>query len=97
VTGPDGEKTSGFLLVTTCHRVWNLAGRGLSKVEPMKLGDSSKLQEGPGHRGGVGGMESATERGLSPGKNLPGLEYILENAIYTSPPYANFGVQPHRI
>ena len=94
VTGPDGEKTNGFFVGYDHATGFGiLQAEGLSKVEPMKLGDSSKLQEGaPVIVAGFGGMESATGARVITRKEFTGgWEYILENAIYTSPPYANFG------
>jgi S1-C subfamily serine protease len=94
VTGPDGAKTNGFFVGYDHVTGFGLLrAEGLLKVEPMKLGDSSKLQEGdPVIVAGFGGMESATGARVIVRKEfIGGWEYILEDAIYTSPPYANFG------
>jgi S1-C subfamily serine protease len=93
VTGPDGEKTNGFFVGYDHGTGFGLLrAEGISKVEPMKLGDSSKLQEGdPVIVAGFGGMESAMGARVITRKEFVGSwEYILDDAIYTSPPYANF-------
>lgn len=94
VTGPDGEKTNAFFVGYDHVTGFGLLrAEGLLRVEPMKLGDSSRLQEGdPVIVAGFGGMETAMGvRVITRKEFTGGWEYILEDAIYTSPPYANFG------
>ena len=94
VTGPDGQVMeaafvgydydTGFGLL----RVADTMG-----VTPMKLGNSSDLEAGEpalvaGHKGSgaVSGVRVAAR------KQFVGYwEYLLENAIYTIPPYENYG------
>jgi S1-C subfamily serine protease len=62
-------------------------------VEPLKLGQSSKITEGdPVMAAGYGGAEEAIGARVIIRQDFVGSwEYILENAIYTSPPIAEFG------
>jgi serine protease Do len=62
-------------------------------VEPLKLGQSSKVKEGdPVLVAGYGGEDSIMGARVVSRKEFTGYwEYILEDAIYTSPPYSNFG------
>ena len=63
------------------------------KVKPIKLGRSSQLKEGdPILMVGFGGPEAVLGSRVVSRKEFAGYwEYLLENAIYTSPPYANYG------
>ena len=62
-------------------------------VTPLKLGQSSKLKEGdPILMVGFGGPEEVLGSRVVSRNEFAGYwEYLLENAIYTSPPYANYG------
>jgi S1-C subfamily serine protease len=62
-------------------------------VEPMKLGQSSEAKEGePMLIAGHGGADSVQVARVIARKEFAGYwEYLLENAIFTAPPYANFG------
>jgi S1-C subfamily serine protease len=62
-------------------------------VKPIKLGQSSQLKEGdPVLMVGFGGAEEVLGSRVVSRKAFAGYwEYLLENAIYTSPPYANYG------
>jgi S1-C subfamily serine protease len=62
-------------------------------AEPMKLGESSKVKEGDAVLvAGYGGKESAMgARVISRTQMVGSWEYLLEKAIFTSPPYPNFG------
>jgi S1-C subfamily serine protease len=94
VTGPDGKKrdasfvgydhATGFGILRT-HTPLDAA--------PMGLGQSSTLKEGdPVIVAGPGGPESVFGVRVMARQEFAGYwEYILEDAIYTSPPYANFG------
>jgi S1-C subfamily serine protease len=94
VTGHDGKKfdasfvgydhATGFGILRT-HTPLN--------ESPMRLGQSSILKKGdPVIVAGPGGPESVFGvRVMARGEFAGYWEYILEDAIYTSPPYANFG------
>ena len=94
VTGPEGkgvqasfvgyDHETGFGVLRT-HTPLN--------VEPLKLGQSSKITEGdPVIAAGYGGMDEAVGARVVARQEFVGSwEYILENAIYTSPPIAEFG------
>ncbi len=74
-------------------------GFGLLKVDiplnvsPMKLGSSSELKEGdPALVASHDGSETVTGvRVISRGEFVGYWEYLLDNAIYTIPPYQNYG------
>ncbi len=94
VLGPEG-KTISAVFVGYDHNT----GFGLLRanqplgVEPLKLGESSKVKGGdPVLVAGYGGADSVMAARVVSRKEFTGYwEYILEDAIYTSPPYANFG------
>ena len=62
-------------------------------VKPIRLGQSSKVKEGePVLVAGHGGEESAQAVRVISRKEFAGYwEYLLEDALYTAPAYANFG------
>jgi S1-C subfamily serine protease len=65
----------------------------LLNVAPLKLGSSSDLKQGDpalvaGHKGSD---DVVGVRIVSRGEFVGYWEYLLENAIYTSPPYQNYG------
>ena len=62
-------------------------------VDPIQLGQSSDLKTGdPVLAIGHGGVDSVQGvRVVSRGEFTGYWEYLLENAIYTTPPYANYG------
>ncbi len=62
-------------------------------VTPMKLGQSSTVKAGdPILIAGHGGKDSAMAAGVISRKEFAGYwEYLLEDAIYTAPVFANFG------
>lgn len=74
-------------------------GFGLLKTEkplsvvPMKLGQSSKVKAGdPILVAGHGGKDSAIAAQIITRREFAGYwEYLLEDALFTVPPYANFG------
>jgi S1-C subfamily serine protease len=94
VTGPERkvvqasfvgyDHVTGFGLLRT-HTPLN--------VEPMKLGQSSKITEGdPVMVAAYGGADEAIGARVIIRQDFVGFwEYLLENAIYTSPPIAEFG------
>jgi len=93
VTGPDGKKTraalTGYDHATGFGVLQTEAPLG---VEPLKLGSAAELKEGdPVLVAGHGGLEAATGARVVARREFAGYwEYILENAIYTAPPYAKF-------
>ena len=94
IAGPEG-KTMAANFVGYDHET----GFGLLRaekpmnVEPIKIGDSSKIEEGdPVLVAGYGGVDSVQGVRVIARKEFAGYwEYILENAIFTAPPYASFG------
>ncbi len=62
-------------------------------VKPMKFGQSSKVKEGePVLVAGYGGEEAVQAVRIISKKEFAGYwEYLLEEAFYTAPAYANFG------
>jgi S1-C subfamily serine protease len=65
----------------------------LLNVAPLKLGSSSELKQGDpalvaGHKGS---NDVVGVRVVSRGEFVGYWEYLLENAIYTTPPYQNYG------
>lgn len=94
VTGPEGENTSAsFVGYDYSTGFGLLQTQAPLNVEPMKLGHSSRLKEGdPVVVAGYGGTESAIGARVITRREFTGYwEYLLEDAIYTSPPYADFG------
>lgn len=94
VTGPDGKKRDASYVGYD-----HATGFGILRMQtpidaaPMRLGRSSALKEGdPVIVAGPGGPESVFGvRVMARGEFAGYWEYLLEDAIYTSPPYANFG------
>jgi len=94
VTGPDGKPvgatfvgydySTGFGLLRT-HKPLN--------VSPIKIGQSSEVKEGdPIIVAGHGGEDSVQVGRVISRKEFAGYwEYLINDAIFTSPPYANFG------
>ena len=68
-------------------------GNGVVAVKPLKLGQSSQLKEGdPILMVGFGGPEAVLGSRVVSRKEFAGYwEYLLEDAIYTSPPYPDYG------
>jgi S1-C subfamily serine protease len=62
-------------------------------MKPMKLGESSALKQGdPILVAGSGGSEAVQGALVVSRKEFAGYwEYLVENAIYTNPPYPNYG------
>jgi S1-C subfamily serine protease len=62
-------------------------------IAPLKLGQSIRLKTGdPVLIAGFGGTEAVLGSRVVSRKEFAGYwEYLLENAIYTSPPYPNYG------
>jgi S1-C subfamily serine protease len=74
---------TGFGLIRAVNRL---------NVEPLKLGSSSKLKQGdPALVAGHKGSEDVVGvRVVKRGEFVGYWEYLLDNALYTSPPYQNF-------
>ena len=94
VTGPE-EKPIPATFVGYDHQ----SGFGILRaekplaVEPMKLGESSKVEEGePVLVAGHGGSDAIQAARILSRKEFAGYwEYLLDNAIYTIPAYRNYG------
>jgi S1-C subfamily serine protease len=94
VIGPDGQSMDATF-VGYDHNT----GFGLLRTDkplhvvPMKLGQSSKVKEGePILIAGHGGTDSIQVGRVIVRKEFAGYwEYLLEDAIFTAPPYLNFG------
>ncbi len=94
VTGQDGKPISATF-VGYDHST----GFGLLRTEkpvgvvPMKMGQSSEVKEGDpvlvADHGGSGSVQQA--RVVSRGEFAGYWEYLLEDALYVSPPHPNFG------
>jgi S1-C subfamily serine protease len=94
VTGPDGQTIqAGFVGYDYTSGFGLLRARSPIPVAPMKLGRSSEVKEGdPVIVAGSGGADSAIGTLVVARREYAGSwEYLLEDAIYTSPPYASFG------
>jgi S1-C subfamily serine protease len=78
------DHNTGFGLVRTLN---------LPDVKPLGLGDSAKLKEGdPVLVAGFGGADAAMPAKVVARRDFAGYwEYLLENAVFTSPPYPGFG------
>ena len=93
VTGPGGRKVKAAFVGYD-----HATGFGLVRaesplgVEPIELGRSADIAEGaPVLVAGYGGLESAAGARVVARREFAGYwEYLLENAIYTAPPYAKF-------
>ena len=94
VIGPEG-KTIKAHLVCYDHNT----GFGILRTEkpldvvPMKFGEAAKVKEGDQVLvAGYGGTDSAIGARVISRKEFAGYwEYLLEDAILTTPPFANFG------
>lgn len=94
VTGPDDKTVKATLVGYDYNTGFGLLGVDKPlNVEPIKLGESSKLKEGePVLVAGYGGSDSVQVARVIARKEFAGYwEYLLEDAIFTAPPYANFG------
>jgi S1-C subfamily serine protease len=78
------DHTTGFGLIKTEKSL---------NVAPIKIGKSSEVKEGdPVLVAGHGGADAVQVARVISRKEFTGYwEYLLENAIYTAPVYANFG------
>jgi S1-C subfamily serine protease len=94
VTGPEGEVMAATFVGYDYDTGFGLLRVDKSlDIQPMKLGNSSDLKAGDpalvaGHKGSsaVSGIRVAAR------KEFTGYwEYLLDNAIYTIPPYDNYG------
>lgn len=94
VTGPSGKPVSATLVGYDYETGFGLVRTAIPiPVKPIELGDSSELAE----RQQVlvathGGYKSATAAVVVSRRTFAGYwEYLLENAIFTSPPISEFG------
>jgi len=78
--GYDGD--TGFGLVRA---------RALAGVQPMQLGESSRLEVGDRLQVGGFGNEAQPVRVISKGEFVGSWEYLLDSALYTAPAYSDFG------
>jgi S1-C subfamily serine protease len=93
VTGSDGQKLpAAFVGYDHATGFGILRAEGQLHVEPMKLGSASDLKEGaPVIVAGHGGLEEAIGARVVARREFTGYwEYILDQAIYTAPAYAQF-------
>jgi S1-C subfamily serine protease len=93
VTASDGRKLAAvFVGYDHATGFGILRAEGTLQVEPMKLGSASDLKEGaPVIVAGHGGLEAAIGARVVARREFTGYwEYILDNAIYTAPAYAQF-------
>jgi S1-C subfamily serine protease len=93
VTASDGRKlAASFIGYDHATGFGILRAEGQLHVEPMKLGSASDLKEGaPVIVAGHGGLEAAIGARVVARREFTGYwEYILDQAIYTAPAYAQF-------
>ncbi len=94
VLGPEGKPVSATFVGYDHQTGFGLlrANQPLS-VTPMKLGESSKVEEGePVLVAGHGGSEAIQAARVLSRKEFAGYwEYLLEDAIYTIPAFPNYG------
>ena len=94
IIGPEGKAVSGSFVGYDHETGFGLlrAEKTLD-IEPMKIGDPSKVEEGdPVLIAGYGGKDSVQGARVIARKEFAGYwEYILENAIFAAPPHAGFG------
>ena len=94
ILGPEGKAIPGSFVGYDHETGFGLlrAEKPL-KVEPIKIGDPSKVEEGdPVLVVAYGGKDSVQGARVIARKEFAGYwEYLLENAIFAAPPYAGFG------
>ena len=78
--GYDGD--TGFGLVRA---------RSLAGLQPMQLGESSRVEVGDSLQVGGFGSEAQPVRVISRGEFVGSWEYLLDSAVYTAPAYPDFG------
>jgi len=94
VIGPEGKAVSATFVGYDHNTGFGLLRTNQPlNVVPMKLGKSSKVREGePVLIAGYGGEESVQPARVISRKEFTGYwEYLLEDALYIAPAYANFG------
>ena len=94
VTGSSGKPISATLVGYDYESGFGLIRTAIPlPVKPIELGDSSELSERQQVLvAGYGGYKSATAAVVVSRRTFAGYwEYLLEDAIFTSPPYAEFG------
>ena len=68
-----------------------ITARTLSALKPMPLGESSRVEEGDRLHVGGFGSEAQPVRLISRGQFVGYWEYLLDDALYAAPAYAEFG------
>jgi S1-C subfamily serine protease len=94
VFGPDGNPVpAAFVGYDHKTGFGLLQVKGSFNVAPMKLGQSSEVNEGdPILVASYGGSESVQGARVVTRKDFAGYwEYLLEDALFVAPPHANFG------
>ena len=94
ITGPDGERIDATFVGYDYNSGFGLLRANTSlNVQPMKLGQSSEVKVGdPVLVAGHGGLDAVQGAYVVARKEFAGYwEYLLEDAIFTTPPYSNFG------
>ena len=94
VTGASGKPISATLVGYDYESGFGLVRTAIPMaVKPIELGDSAELAERQQVLvAGYGGYKAATAAVVVARRTFAGYwEYLLENAIFTSPPYAEFG------
>lgn len=94
VTGPSGKPVSATLVAYDPDSGFGLVRTAIPlAAKPIELGDSAELAER--HQvlvAGYGGYKATTPALVVDRRTFAGSwEYLLEDAIFTSPPYAEFG------
>ena len=94
LTLPDGKTVPAKILAYDHETGFGLV-RALQPigVKPLRLGDSAAAREGaPVLVAGHGGTDNATAARIIKRRDFAGYwEYLLEDAIFTIPPFPNFG------
>jgi len=94
VTGPSGKPVSATVVAYDPESGFGLVRTAIPlPAKPIEIGDSAELAER--HQvlvAGYGGYKAATPAIVVDRRTFAGSwEYLLEDAIFTSPPYAEFG------
>lgn len=94
VTGPSGKPVSAILVASDPETGFGLVRTAIPlAAKPIEIGDSAELAERQQVLvAGYGGYKAATPALVVDRRTFAGSwEYLLEDAIFTSPPYAEFG------
>jgi S1-C subfamily serine protease len=94
ILGPGGKRVPGRFVGYDHETGFGLLrAEAPLNIEPMKIGDPSKLEEGERVLiAAYGGRDSVQGAQVVARREFAGYwEYILDNAIFTAPPHAGFG------